>query len=102
MPTINNPGNAPLCFQWELTIVASGSTIVVTNVDEDEPPLVLSGITTGHTIVIDGEARTVTDNGSSAPNKVQPGSGWPALLPGPNSMTISGGTGTFTFTPLYL
>ena len=99
---ISNPGNAPLCFQWELTVVASGSVVVVSNADEEEPPLVLSGAINGHTIVVDGESRTVTDNGSSAPTLVQAGSGWPALIPGSNNFTVSGGSGTFTFTPLYL
>jgi phage-related protein len=99
---VNNPGNAPLCSQWHLTIVASSATVVVNNADDTEPPLVLAGITPGHTIVVDGAGRSVTDNGASAPSRVAAGSGWPALVPGVNDFTVTGGTGTFTFTPLYL
>lgn len=99
---VNNPGNAPLCSQWRLTVVASAATVVIANTNDTEPPLVLAGVTPGRTIVVDGAARTVTDNGTLRPTLVAPGSGWPALVPGANGFSVAGGTGTFTFTPLYL
>lgn len=99
---VNNPGNAPLCSQWRLTVVAFAATVTIHNDSDTEPALVLAGVTPGHTIVVDGAARTVTDNGTARPTLVAAGSGWPALIPGTNGFTVAGGTGTFTFTPLYL
>ena len=99
---INNPGTAPVCTQWQLTITASAARITVANPTDTEPPLVLTGVVSGHSIVVDGAARTVLDNGTPHPTLVAPGSGWPGLVPGPNAFTVVGGTGTFRFTPLYL
>lgn len=100
---VDNPGTARLCFEWTLTATATGSTVRFTNASEDEPPLTLTGVTTGHVVVAYGHDRTVTDNGADAPALVAPGSGWPALLPGSNSITVTGATvWTLTYTPLYL
>ena len=52
-------------------------------------------------VVVDGHGRNVTVNGADGINKVVPGSGWPFLHPGSNSLTITGGTGTFDHVPLY-
>jgi hypothetical protein len=100
--TAVNPGTAPLCFEWTLTVTAVSSTVRFANLSEDEPPLTLTGVTVGHTLVAYGSNRTVTDNGADAPALVAPGSGWPALLPGSNDLDVSGGSWSLVYTPLYL
>ncbi len=101
MPTVTNAGNAST-QQWTLTVTASAATISFSNASEDEPALVLTGVTIGHAIVVDGSTRTVTDNGVAAPARIAAGSGWPALIPGDNDITVTGATGTLTFHPLYV
>lgn len=99
---ITNPGTAPHSFKWTATLTASASSIRVINNTEDEPPLIIDGLTAGQSVVIQGEPRMVIRSGTPSPALVQPGSTWPALLPGVNDVAISGGTGTFSYTPEYL
>lgn len=88
---------------WTLTLTASGSTITFVNAtDVGEPGLTISGLSAGQTVVVDGHGRNVTVNGSNGINKVVPGSGWPFLHPGNNTLTITGGTGTLDHVPLYV
>lgn len=101
MPTVTNNGNTD-SHKWTLTVTATAATVKFVNDTESEPALVLTGVTVGHVVVVDGSARTVTDNGVAAPALIAAGSGWPALLPGENTLTVTGGTGTFTFHPLYI
>ena len=102
MTTLVYDGDMPGDF-WTLTLTASGSTITFSNAqDVGEPGLTISGLSAGQTVVIDGHGRNVTVNGSNGINKVVPGSGWPFLFPGDNTLTITGGTGTLDHTPLYV
>lgn len=102
MTTLTYEGDMEGDF-WTLTLTAFGSTITFSNAqDVDEPGLTISGLSAGQTVVVDGHGRNVTVNGADGINKVASGSGWPFLYPGDNTLTITGGTGTLTHTPLYV
>lgn len=95
MTTVHHAGSAPLNPKWLLTITDPGVTVVFANAtDVGEPPLVLADCSSYSELVVDGEARTVLADDVATPGLVQAGSGWPMLLPGDNSVTVTGGTGT--------
>lgn len=101
--TITNPGTAPYTFRWTLTVTPWSGTVRVSNAaDAGEPPLILTGTAAVAELVVNGAARTVTADAVNAPQLVAPGSGWPALVPGDNELTVVGASGTLAYTALYL
>lgn len=98
---IANLGNAPTNDSWSMVLTPSGSTVKVTNGASGEPPLVID--TTGVSeLTLDGYQRTLFADSVQSPFLVTPGSGWMQLVPGNQSVTVSGATGTLTYVPLYL
>lgn len=100
---VTNPGNAALCDRWELTFAPAGGDVVFANAAESEPPLVFTNLAGLSTVVVNGRSRTVLGNGAARPGLVKPGSGWPCLIPGDQTVTVTGAaTWTLTFKALYL
>jgi hypothetical protein len=98
--TVNNIGNAE-CRRWHLTLVPSATTVTFFNAAIDEPALVLVNVT-GALVMIDGYGHNINMDGLSAYQLVAPGSGWPFLMPGLNTVTLTGATGTLQFNPVYI
>jgi phage-related protein len=101
-PTIiANLGNAPVNDRWSMVLTTSGSTVTITNGASGEPPLVIdtSGVAE---LTLDGYQRTLFADSVQSPFLVTPGSGWMQLVPGNQSVTVTGATGTLTYTTLYL
>lgn len=100
MTSIVNPGNVAT-DRWTLTLTPSASVIKVVNAAENEPPMVLQGVTASE-VVIDGFNHNVWADGVYAYQLLAPGSGWFFIQPGGNSITITGATGSISFLPAYL
>ncbi len=84
-----------------MVLTPSGSTVTVTNGAISEPPLVIDATGVAE-LTLDGYQRTLFADGAQSPFLVTPGSGWMQLVPGDQSVTVSGASGTLTYTTLYL
>ena len=94
--TITNGGNYPIWPTMEFRPTASTATIQ--NVTDDGEMLSLSGLTVGALYLFDFRARTVLVGGSSdAYSVVGYPPGWFRLLPGGNSIEVTGGTARFLY-----
>lgn len=101
-PTIiANLGNAPVNDRWSMVLTPSASTVTVTNGAIDEPPLVIDATGVAE-LTLDGYQRTLFADDAQSPFLVTPGSGWMQLVPGNQSVTVAGASGTLTYITLYL
>lgn len=103
MSVVSNPGNAPVNDSWVLWFEPSGDEVTFTNAAEDEPPLKFTGVSGFADVVVNCRGRIVLADGVSHPEKVKPGSGWPMLVPGDQTVTVTGAANwQITFKALYL
>lgn len=80
--------------RWELDLTVSASSVTLANASDDEPTLGL--VDASGTVLLDGRTHDVT--GSAA---LGPGYGWPVLVPGVNTLTLTGATGDLTYRPAF-
>lgn len=100
---VTNPGNAPGNDRWELTFTPGAGEVAFANAAENEPPLKFWGLAGVGTVRVNGRSRTVLADGAARPTLVKPGSGWPCLIPGDQTVTVSGAASwSLTFKALYL
>lgn len=86
--------------RWILDLTRTGAATSLSNDLDSEPDLALAAGAEG--LIIDGRNRTVkTVAGDDRYALVQPGSGWPVLEEGNNTLTLTGGTGDLTFRPAF-
>lgn len=98
---IANPGNAPLNDRWVMTLTPTAGTIRIHQAAQDEPDLVIDGTGVSE-LVVTGYDRAVFDGPTYDIGRVQPGSGWMQLVPGNQTITVTGATYTLSFPALYL
>lgn len=103
MSVIDNPGNAPLNDRWVLWFEPSADEVTFANAAEDEPALKLTDLTGISDVVVNCRGRIVVADNVSHPELVKPGSGWPMLIPGEQTVTVTGAANwQLTFKALYL
>lgn len=103
MTVVTHAGNAPLNDEWTLTVQPGAAEVTFTNAAEDEPSLKLTGVGGFTEIVVNGRGRIVLADSVARPELVKAGSGWPCLIPGLQTVTVTGATTwSLTFKNLYL
>lgn len=95
---ITNPGDA-VTDRYTLELVRSGAASSFSNADDDEPGLSL--VAGSETLSLDGRARTIRTTSADAYGLLSPGSGWPILVAGTNTITLAGATGTLVYRPAF-
>lgn len=96
---VTSLGSAP-SDRYSIELAVTEAYVTLDNSAEDEPALTLVDVPTP--AILDGRARTVVDDGGvDRYGHLAPGSGWPVLFPGANTLSLSGATGTLTYRPAY-
>lgn len=106
--TIVNPGNIETPLILELTPTFGIASLTITgiardpNTGEDEP-VTLKNLTTGNTVILDGETGLITEGGALKTADAELW-GLPTLLPGSNLITFSSDTLNVTakYKPRYM
>lgn len=106
--TIVNPGNIETPLILELTPTFGIASLTITgiardpNTGEDEP-VTLKNLTTGNTVILDGETGLITEGGALKTADMELW-GLPTLLPGSNLITFSSDTLNVTakYKPRYM
>lgn len=80
--------------RWELDLTPTGGSVTFANLDDDEPALGLVDVSGG--VLVDGRGHDVTGTAT-----LGAGHGWPVLLPGENTLSLTGATGLLTYRPAY-
>lgn len=92
------PGNWKSRY-WVATLTPTGATITISR---GEDILVLNGVGSFSTVVVNGNDHTVTADGAPAYSLIAPGSNWPVYQPGSSNLTaVLGATGTLSVSPVY-
>lgn len=93
---VSNPGNILTPIRLEITPTAGIASLTISGVCMDpdtgeEQPISLKNLTTGNTVVLDGETGLVTEKGALKSKDTEM---WtlPALSPGTTTLTCSTGT----------
>jgi hypothetical protein len=94
---VESDGDAP-SRRWSLELARTGAAVSF-DVDEDEEPG-LSLSAGSSTLALDGRAKTITEAGTVI-YPVEPGSGWPTIVDGTNTITLTGATGTLVYRAAY-
>jgi hypothetical protein len=103
MSVVTHAGNAPLNDRWVLTFIPGAAEVTFTNAAEDEPPLKFTGVGGFSEVVVNGRSRVVLADTVAHPEIVKAGSGWPCLVPGAQTVTVTGSSNwSLTFKNLYL
>lgn len=96
---VNHQGDG-ISDRWTLELTRTGAASSLENDLDSEPGLSLAA--GAETLILDGRVRTVkTAGGDDRYALVQPGSGWPVLEEGANTLTLTGGTGSLAFRPAF-
>lgn len=95
---VTNDGDAT-SDRWTLELTRTGSASSIENDEDSEPGLSL--VAGSSTLDLDGRARTILDAGNDAYGQLSPGSGWPILVAGTNTLTVTGASASLTFRPAY-
>lgn len=90
-------GDAP-SDRWSLTLTRTGAASSFDVAEDEEPGLSLEAGSS--TLVLDGRAKTIVE-GSTVIYPVAPASGWPMIVDGTNTITLTGATGSLTYRPAF-
>jgi hypothetical protein len=84
--------------RWSLTLTRTGATSSIEVAEYDEPALALEAGSS--TLELDGRSRTIVE-GAEVVYPVLPGSGWPKIVEGTNTLTLTGASGTLIYRPAF-